>query len=67
MFEKYFQDVTRDLLERHYKVLDQNLLKSLIHTFYFVSLKEYENILRKIESDQKYQIQLTEKALALYD
>jgi hypothetical protein len=32
-----------------------------------VSLKEYENILKKIESDQKYQIQLTEKALAQYD
>lgn len=43
------------------------MLRSLIHTFYFVSLKEYENILRKIESDQKYQMQLTEKALALYD
>lgn len=42
-------------------------MKSLIHTFYFVSLKEYENILKKIESDQKFQIQLTEKALAQYD
>ena len=32
-----------------------------------MSLKEYENILKKIESDQQYQMQLTEKALALYD
>lgn len=42
-------------------------MKSLIHTFYFVSLKEYENILKKIENDQKFQIHLTEKALAQYD
>ncbi|CDW86377.1 UNKNOWN [Stylonychia lemnae] len=54
-------------MTRNYKLRDKNLFKSLIHTFYFVSLKEYENILKKIESDQKYQIQLTEKALAQYD
>ena len=63
MFEKYHLDLS----ERGYTILDENLLKSLIHTFYFVSLKEYENILKKIESDQQFQMQLTEKALALYD
>ena len=63
MFEKYHLDLS----ERGYTILYENLLKSLIHTFYFVSLKEYENILKKIESDQQFQMQLTEKALALYD
>ena len=52
MFEKYHLDLS----ERGYTILDENLLKSLIHTFYFVSLKEYENILKKIESDQQYQM-----------
>ena len=64
MFEKYLKDLLSHLENRGYKILDVNLFKSLIHTFYFVALKEYENILRKIESDQKFQIQLTEKALA---
>lgn len=30
-------------------------------------MNEYSNIMKKIESDEKYQIQLTEKALAQYD
>lgn len=56
MFEKYYRDQMQHLQSRNYKIIDTNLFKSLIHTFYFVSLKEYENILKKIESDQKYQI-----------
>jgi hypothetical protein len=48
-------------------VLDAGLLKNLIHTFYYVSLTEYQNILKKIESDEKFQIQLTERALAQYN
>lgn len=51
MFEKYYKDIALHLMEKNYKIIDENLFKSLIHTFYFVSLKEYENILKKIESD----------------
>jgi len=39
-------------------------LKSLLFTFFSYALKELTTILRKIESDQKQQMQLTEKALA---
>ena len=47
--------------------MDQNLLKSLIFTFFSYTIKELQNILKKIESDQKYYIQLTEKTLAHYN
>ena len=52
---------------KNYQIKDQTLLKQLVHTFSYVSMNEYSNIMKKIESDEKYQIQLTEKALAQYD
>ena len=64
MFEAYYKDVCEHLISRKFKIIDQNLLKSLMHTFFSYTIKELQNILRKIESDQKYYIQLTERALA---
>jgi hypothetical protein len=43
--------------------MDANLLRQLIFTFYSNAVREIENIRKKMDSDQKYQIQLTEKAL----
>ena len=43
---------------------DESVLKQLVQSFGIVSCNEYKNIMKKIESDEKYQIQLTEKALA---
>jgi predicted nucleic acid-binding protein len=51
MFEKFFKEVNEFLKQKNYVIKDESLLKSLIHTFYFVSLQEYQNILKKIESD----------------
>jgi hypothetical protein len=43
------------------------LLRQLIFTFYANAIKEIENIRKKIDSDQRQQIQLTEKALHQYN
>jgi hypothetical protein len=51
MFEKYYHDVCLHLEQRRYKVIDQNLLKSLIFTFFSNTVKELQSLLRKIESD----------------
>ena len=51
MFEMYYKDVTNHLRQRRYRVMDQNLLKQLIYTFFSYSIKELTNILKKIESD----------------
>jgi hypothetical protein len=48
-------------------IADSNLLRQLIFTFYSNAMREIENIKKKMESDQKYQIQLTEKALFQYN
>ncbi len=64
MFENFHRDLCMHLSQRRYRVLDENLLKSLLFTFFSYALKELATIIRKIESDQKYQMQLTEKALA---
>ena len=42
-------------------------MRQLIYTFYSNAVREIENIRKKMESDQKYQIQLTEKALYQYN
>lgn len=67
MLEQFTKDAFDFLTKKSYKIQDSSLLKSLLRTFLHVSLNEYQNILKKIESDEKYQIQLTEKALAQYD
>jgi hypothetical protein len=51
MFETYYKDVCTHLQQRRYSIMDQNLLKSLIFTFFSYSIKELQNILKKIESD----------------
>ena len=35
----------------------------MVRTFYYYAQNEYENILKKIESDQQSKISFTEKAL----
>lgn len=51
-----------------YEIVDPQTFKSLLHTFYFVSMKEMSNILKKRESDERFAIsQLTEKALAKHN
>ncbi len=40
-----------------------NLFKQVVRTFYFYAQNEYENILKKIQSDQHSKITFTEKAL----
>ncbi len=67
MLEQFTRDAFQFLEKKAYKIKDSSLLKPLLSTFYQVSLNEYQNILKKIEFDEKYQIQLTEKALAQYD
>ena len=39
-----------------YLIVDLNTFKSLLHTFYYVSMKEMSNILRKRESDERFAI-----------
>jgi hypothetical protein len=45
------------------QIVDGNLFRQLIYTFYSNAVREIENIRKKMENDQKFQIQLTEKAL----
>ena len=39
---------------KNYLVKDENLWKQLIQTFVIVSYNEYENIIKKIEKDEKF-------------
>eukprot|EP00347_Sterkiella_histriomuscorum_P014919 403359011 len=51
-----------------YEIIDQQTFKSLLHTFYFVAMKEMSNITKKRVSDERFAIaQLTEKALARHN
>ena len=51
-----------------YQIVDQQTFKSLLHTFYYVAMKEMSNITKKRESDERFAIgQLTEKALAKHN
>jgi len=52
MFETYYRDVCLHLQQRRFRIIDQNLLKSLIFTFFSNTVKELQNVLRKMESDQ---------------
>lgn len=61
MFQNFYRDILEFLKEKQYIIVDLSNLQSLIHSFYIFSLQEYQNIMKKIESDQ---IQLTEKSLA---
>ena len=46
-----------------YQVVDLNLFKQLVRSFFFYAQNEYEKILQKIEKDQLTKINFTEKAL----
>ena len=50
-----------------YLITDVNLFRQVIRTFFYYAQNEYEKILMKIESDQKYKINFTEKALQEFD
>lgn len=39
----------------------------MVRTFYYYAQNEYENILKKIESDQQSKISFTEKALTEFN
>ncbi|CDW76553.1 UNKNOWN [Stylonychia lemnae] len=55
-------------LSTSYEIVDQQTFKSLLHTFYYVAMKEMTNITKKRESDERFAIsQLTEKALAKHN
>lgn len=41
---------------KNYLIKDENLWKQLLQTFVIVSYNEYENIIKKIEKDDKFQI-----------
>ena len=44
------------------------IFKSLVHSFYYISMKEMQNIFKMKESDERFEImQLTEKALARHN
>ena len=53
--------------KKNYTVKDEGLWNKLIQTFVIVSGNEYQNIKSEIEKNEKFQIQLTEKALAQYN
>lgn len=57
MLEQFTNDAFDFLTKKSYnKIIDPSLLQSLLRTFLHVSINEYQNILKKIESDEKYQI-----------
>jgi hypothetical protein len=43
------------------------LFKQVVRAFYFHAQNEYENILKKIQSDQQSKITFTEKALQKFN
>lgn len=72
-FEEFYEIAIKWLqgsksAQAKYEIIDQQTFKSLLHTFYFVAMKEMGNILKKRESDERFAIsQLTEKALAKHN
>jgi hypothetical protein len=68
MFDEIYDSLSKYLTSaKKLKVMDASLLRQLIFTFYSNAVREIENIRKKMDSDQKYQIQLTEKALHQYN
>lgn len=50
-FEIFHNDALNFVTQKGYKILEKHLFKQLVRTFYFYAQNEYENILKKIESD----------------
>lgn len=67
-FELFFNESVRYLqLAAQCQVKDMNVLRQLIESFFSVAQTEYSRIKVRIEADAKFEIQLTERALAEYN
>lgn len=57
MFDEIYDSLSKYLIgAKKMNVIDANLLRQLIFTFYSNAVREIENISKKMDSDQKYQI-----------
>ena len=55
MFDEIYDSLSKYLIgAKKMKVIDANLLRQLIFTFYSNAVREIENIRKKMDSDQKY-------------
>ena len=59
----FFNDALGFSSGRGYQIKDLNLFKQVVKSFFFCAQNEYENILSKIEINQKNKINFTEQAL----
>jgi len=66
-FDHFFNESVMFVSGKGYLIIDVNLFRQVIRTFFYCAQNEYEKILLKIESDQKYKINFTEKALQEFD
>lgn len=66
-FDHFFNESVMFVSGKGYLIIDVNLFRQVIRTFFYYAQNEYEKILLKIESDQKYKINFTEKALQEFD
>jgi hypothetical protein len=55
MFDEIYESLSKYLISvKKLNVMDANLLRQLIFTFYSNAVREIENIRKKMDSDQKY-------------
>ena len=66
-FEIFFNEAFSFTGGKGYQILDISLFKDVVRSFYFYAQNEYENILVKIETDQRSKINFTEKALQQFN
>ena len=50
-FDLFFNDAQGFTTGKGYSIVNVNLFKQVVRTFYFYAQNEYENILKKIQSD----------------
>ena len=50
-FDLFFNDAQGFTTGKGYSIVNMNLFKQVVRTFYFYAQNEYENILKKIQSD----------------
>jgi hypothetical protein len=55
MFDEIYKNLSEHIVDaKHVKIMDANLFRQLIFTFYSNAVREIENIKKKMDSDQKY-------------
>lgn len=66
MFDYFYDRVYQYFVgSGHFLIKDEATFKTLIHTFYYIAVKERLNILMKEKADERFKIsKLTEKALS---